>query len=384
MSIVHDLLEKRRAFVAGRISRRRFAAALASVGIVTATVLARPSPAEAGEATVFTWSEYEGEGYVADYAAKHGRPPEFAFFVNEEEAFAKLRSGFRTDVVTPCTYKVPPWHRAGLLDAIDVSRLSNWGDVVPGLRDIPGTVIDGQRYFVPRDYGFTAITFRHDLAPEYLEEENASWGILWDEAYAGRLSMIDSLIDGVAVASIYAGLNPFDLAPEGIEETRRLLAGQLPLLRCYATDMADVERSLASGELVAAATYNGSPTRLKRAGVPVTYMKPTAPALNGRPQGPMVWVCGLCLSANGDPAMRDKAYDVLDSYLSAEAGVWEVTETGMGHSNSRVYELLDESLLAERGLGKDPDLVLSHGIFQSEMKQESALQAMFEEVKEGM
>ena len=376
MSIAHDLLEGRRAFVAGCISRRRFDAALASVGLVTATVLARPSPAEAGEATVFTWSEYEGEGYVA----KHGRPPEFAFFVNEEEAFAKLRSGFRTDVVTPCTYKVPPWHRAGLLDAIDVSRLSNWGDVVPGLRDIPGTVIDGQRYFVPRDYGFTAITFRHDLAPEYLEEENASWGLLWDEAYAGRLSMID----GVAVASIYAGLNPFDLAPEGIEETRRLLAGQLPLLRYYATDMTDVERSLASGELIATVTYNGSPTRLKRAGVPVTYMKPTAPALNGRPQGPMVWVCGLCLSANGDPAMRDKAYDVLDSYLSAEAGVWEVTETGMGHSNGRVYELLDESLLAERGLGKDPDLVLSHGIFQSEMKQESALQAMFEEVKEGM
>ena len=75
MSIAHDLLERRHAFVAGRISRRRFAAALAGVGLVTATVLARPSPAGAGEATVFTWSEYEGEGYVADYAAKHGRRP---------------------------------------------------------------------------------------------------------------------------------------------------------------------------------------------------------------------------------------------------------------------------------------------------------------------
>jgi spermidine/putrescine-binding protein len=333
---------------------------------------------------VFTWSGYEEEPFVQSYVNLHGTAPDFSFFADEEEAYAKLRSGFPADVLMPCTYKVPPWYRAGLLAPIDTSRLSHWNDIVPSLKNIPGTVFEDQHYFVPEDFGFTAITFRHDLAPEYLEPENASWGFLWDPKYSGRLAMIDSLIDGVAVASIYAGLNPFDLTDDGIADTKALLQEQLPLLRYYATSMSDVEQSLAAEELVASATWNGSRIRLKEQGVPVTFMKPDQPALNGNPQGPMTWVCGICLSATLRPELEQKAYDVMDAYMSPEAGVYEVTEWAAGHANNMVYEQVDEELLLDYGLAKNPDEVLSKGIFQEEMKQEAQLQTMFEEVKAGM
>ena len=385
MGYVNDLVEKRRAFLAGRIDRREFNRALAAVGLTTTTFSLAATRAHAGDQpTVFTWSGYEEEPFTARYAEKYGSQPDFTFFADEEEAFAKLRSGFPADLLMPCTYKVPPWYRAGLIAPIDVSRLSNWNDVVGSLKNIPGTVIDDAHYFVPVDFGFTGITFRHDLAPEYLEPENASWGFLWDTNYSGRLSMIDSLIDGVAVASIYAGLDPFDLDQTGIDITADLLRQQLPLLRYYASDMSDVEQSLASGELVAGATWNGSPARLKAEGVPVTYLMPSQPALNGNPQGPMTWVCGICLSSTADPAMVDRAYDVMDAYLDPEAGVYEVTEWATGHSNSKVYETVSDDVLADAGLSRNPDEVLAKGIFQSEMKQEAELQVMFEEVKAGM
>ena len=51
------------------------------------------------------------------------------------------------------------------------------------------------------DWGQASILYRTDLVD--IEEE--SWGLLWDERYAGRLAMIDSLIHGVMVAAIYAG-----------------------------------------------------------------------------------------------------------------------------------------------------------------------------------
>jgi hypothetical protein len=98
----------------------------------------------------------------------------------------------------------------------------------------------------------------------------------------------------------------------------------------------------------------------------------------------MTWVCGICLSATLRPELEQKAYDVMDAYMSPEAGVYEVTEWAAGHANNLVYEQVDEELLLDYGLAKNPDEVLSKGIFQEEMKQEAQLQTMFEEVKAGM
>ena len=70
--------------------------------------------------------------------------------------------------------------------------------------------------WVPAWWGLTAPTFRTDLAPEYVPAEKHSWGILWDEKYKGRLSMIDSLIDGVMAVAIYSGAkDPFNMVWAG-------------------------------------------------------------------------------------------------------------------------------------------------------------------------
>jgi len=193
--------------------------------------------------------------------------------------------------------------------------------------------------------------------------------------------MIDSLIDGVAVAGIYGGLeNPYDLSdPADMELVAGLLREQLPLLRYYAQNMSDVEQSLASGELVAAATWNSSITALREQGVPVDFMVPK--------EGAMTWVCGLVRNSANDAAgeaMVDKAYEVLDSYLSAEAGAWEIINYGYGHANLKSYSMVSEEELSERGLSKNPDDLLSTGIFQIAMTPEDQIQIMFEEVKAGM
>jgi hypothetical protein len=82
--------------------------------------------------------------------------------------------------------------------------------------------------------------------------------------------------------------------------------------------------------------------------------------------------------------LEQKAYDVIDAYTSPEAGFYEVTEWAAGHANNVVYEMVDEEQLLDYGLAKNPDEVLSKGIFQEEMQQEAELQTMFEEVKAGM
>lgn len=374
---------------AGKYSRRQVQKFLGALGFATVAVPLTTGNSRAqdnvaascgeGHPLVFTWSGYEETSFHQPYIDEYGCAANFSFWADEEEAFSKLRAGFAPDVMAPCTYKIRQWNDAGLLAPIDTSRLSSWDNIIPSLKNLGDSVIDGNRVFVPMDWGQTSVTFRTDLAPEYID--NGTWGILWDEKYAGRLSMIDSLIDGVAVAGIYGGLeNPYDLSdPADMELVANLLREQLPLLRYYAQNMSDVEQSLASGELVAAATWNSSIIALREQGVPVEFMVPK--------EGAMTWVCGLVRSSANEATnddMIDKAYKVLDSYLSAEAGAWEIINFGYGHSNLEAYNLVSEDELLERGLSKNPDELISTGIFQIAMTPEDQIQTMFEEVKAGM
>lgn len=359
----------------GAMSRRDFNRTLASLGVVTVMMpVMKPVFAAAEDhPVVFTWEGWDAPGLHEAYVKKYGESPVFSIFGDEEEAFAKMRAGFKPDITHPCSYKVPLWRDAGILQPIDVSRLSNWPDVLPSLKKIPGLAQDGKQYMIPTDWGLTSVLYRTDL----VDVKEDSWTLLWDERYKGRLSMSDSLIDGVMVAAIVAGAkNPFNMTDEEFAKTKELLRKQLPLLRYYWSSPTDIQQALASGELVATSAWNDAYTALKSEGVPVRFMNPK--------EGAMTWVCGQCIMTDADPAKMDRIYDYIDAYLAPESGVFNIMENGYGGSNSKAYAMVSEEELTSRGLSKDPEKTLSSGIFQEPMANEPALQEMFEEVKAGL
>ena len=373
-----DIVEQ---LATGQMSRRQFNQSLMALG---ATMVMMPAGSRSAFAasgdhpTVFTWEGWDVPELHQPYLAKHGESPNMAIFGDEEEAFAKMRAGFKVDLTQPCTYKVPIWKDAGILDPIDTSRLSTWDDIIPSLKTIPGTYEGNNQYFFPTDWGLTSVLYRADLAPEYVDNE--SWGILWDPKYKGRLSMADSLIDGVMVAAIYIGAkDPFNMTDDEMAKTRAALKEQLPLMRYYWTSPADIEQALASGELVATSAWNSSYAALKKEGLDVRYTSPK--------EGAMTWVCGFCLMSDHDPAKLDRIYDYLDAYASVESGVFALTEYGYGHGNINAFAKVEQDspgLLKELGYSVNVDETLNAGIFQAPMGNEPALQAMFEEVKAGM
>ena len=372
-----DLVEM---LATGKMSRRKFQSLLGSLGVATVTLPVWSGAARAAaedHPNVFTWEGWDIPEHHQEYMDKHGELPNFSIFGDEEEAFAKIMAGARYDVSHPCSYKVEIWRDAGILQPIDVNQLSHWGDIVPSLKQIPGmTTADGDVYFVASEWGHTSVLYRADLVdPKYQEDE--TWGLLWDERYAGRMSMADSLIDGVMVAAIYGGAkDPFNMTDAEVEVTGDLLRKQLPLLRYYWTSPTDIENAMAAGELVATSSWNDSYTALKGEGIDVRYMNPK--------EGAMTWVCGFCLMSAADPAKLEKSYDVIDAFLSPESGVVTIMDEGYGHANKRAFDLVSDEDLAERGLSKNPDELLNSGIFQEPIGNEPVLQALFEEIKAGL
>ena len=356
---------------AGTLSRRNLLKGLSAAGLGVAMMPYIPGRANAAkQATYFTWEGYEVPELHGDYIKKHGAGPEASIFADEGEAFQKIRAGFTPDVAHPCSYNTGLWRDAGILQPIDTNRLSHWGNVVSSLKTIEGTQKDGKQWFVPFDWGNTSVLYRTDLVD--IKEE--SWGLLWDERYKGRLATFAGANETVPYAAVYAGLDPWNMSDADLAKVKKLLEKQRPLIRFYADDETTIEQALASGEIVAATTWNGSATRLKGEGLPVKYMNPK--------EGIMTWVCGLVLIKGA--ANPDKAYDLIDAMLSPEAGKFMITDYGYGHSNAKSFDAAGDEAVEAAGLSRDVEGFLKKGVFSKEFKNRDAVLKMFEEVKAGL
>src|SRR3546814_4294089 len=83
----------------GRMTRRDFHKALASVGLVAAALPLTSRTARANDqATYFTWAGYDIPEIIPGYVEKTGGNPNWPVFGDEEEALTKLRSGYQVDV----------------------------------------------------------------------------------------------------------------------------------------------------------------------------------------------------------------------------------------------------------------------------------------------
>jgi len=362
----------------GKLSRRAFAQALLAVGIVPVMSQVAPRRAAAsgaGHATAFTWGGFDVPELYQDYLEKHGDSPDFAIFGAPEDGLTRLRSGFAADLIHPCMGNVPRWRSTGLFQPIDTSRLSNWPDVIPSLYQEPHNLedADGGVWQVPFDWGQTSITYRTDLVE--LEGEE-SWNILWDERYAGRIGMLASGDDAWWCAAIKAGV-PFDQinTDEAFDAIAEVLRAQRPLVRTYTDDTTSLNQALASGEMVAAMTWNSSAVELTFEEVPVRFAQPK--------EGALTWVCGFMMTENAP--YPDSAYDVLDALLSVSAGEFLTGDYGYGHSNARVLDLFDDEDLAALTLSRDPADILDAGHRSTPQPPEwsARMNTLYEQIKAG-
>jgi spermidine/putrescine transport system substrate-binding protein len=371
-----DVVDQLGAVREGKLSRRNFTKGLLAAGVALTTVpmTSRKAMASGEQATYFTWGGYDIPELFQDYQAKNGELPNFSTFGGSEEALTKMRGGFVVDVSHPCNQALPRWVASGLFQPIDPSRLSNWGDVIPSLINLEGNdASDGKVWMSPFDWGQTSVTYRTDL---FELEGEESWDMLWDKRYANRLGSLASGADAWWCGAIKAGVDFANIdSDEAFEAIAAVMREQRPLIRTYTDDTTTLEQALASGEMVAAMTWNSSATLLKAEGVPVAFAAPK--------EGALTWACGVMI--HKDAPNLDRAYDVIDSLLSTDTGKFMINDYGYGHSNLKSFDSFDAETLAGLGLSKNPDDILSAGHFQVPQTQEweTKMNTMFEEIKAG-
>jgi spermidine/putrescine transport system substrate-binding protein len=328
------------------------------------------------ELTVFDWAGYEDPAFHPAYVEKNGESPTFAYFGDEEEAFQKLRTGFKADVGHPCSQSVVKWRDAGLLKPLDTSRIAEWDNVLPGFKTMKDlmTTEDGKAWMVPFDWGNTAVTYRTDKVDE---ADIASLKAFADPKFKDRVSIGDNVDDAYALASLAIGLTDWaKMTDAQFEEASAFLREVHKNVRLYWTDNTELSQAMAGEEVDLAWAWNETATTLIADEVPVAIKKDTVEGLS-------TWVCGYVLLEGGEGS-EDKAYDYLNATLDPAVSNYLVSEWGYGHGNAKGMAAIDAETLEYAGYN-DVAAFVDKTLFQSpipsELKQKMI--AEFEKIKAG-
>ena len=291
------------------------------LGAVSIAALGSSLAAQDAELLVFDYSGFEVPEHHAAYIAKHGQSPSFAFFGDEDEAFQKIRSGFQADVAHICAGSVTKWQDSGLLEAWDTAKIQYYADLDANLK---GQEIGaGQTYFVPTDFGSTAIAYNPD---EVSAEDVATLQVFKNPKYAGRMSLPDNVDDAYALAYLATGVtNWTEATDEQFEAASAWLREIHPNLRTYWTDAGELAQLMASGEILVSWAWNETYPTMVEEGRPIAFQREAT-------EGSSLWLCGYVNLANS-PGNADKAYDYLNAFLAPD-NVMPLLENGYGSANA--------------------------------------------------
>ncbi|MGZ8602430.1 MAG: ABC transporter substrate-binding protein [Actinomycetota bacterium] len=266
---------------------------------------------------------------------------ETAGFGSNEEAVAKIQAGFEADVVNSCVDEATlEMVNKGMYQPLDTSRLEHWDDIWPGMKELPGVVVDGETFIVPVDAGTAGIMYNADE----ITTPPDSWTDLFDPQYAGRASMENLAITALDVGALANGIaNPLEMTPEQLEQVKHYLIDNRGQFRTFWHGEADVKAQFKAGEIVIASGYPGIAKDLReKDGVNVQFA--------AAKEGQMLWTCGYGISPDIADENLDAAYALLNWYTSLPPQIYAATNWSYLTSNKGIIEAVPAKVVEEASL----------------------------------
>jgi spermidine/putrescine transport system substrate-binding protein len=341
--------------------------------MASAVALAVTQPVRAADPDllVLDWAGFEVDGLFAAYKEKNGDGPTYSFFGSDDEAFQKVASGFKADVVHPCAQMVSKYREAGLIEPWDVSKIPDFKNIDPKFLSSKVFQDEGGVWYLPTDWGVTAIAYNKDEVPE---ADVASLQVFADPKYAGRVSLPNSSDDVWALAYLATGVTDWTvITDDQFKAAADWLRKVHPNVRSYWNDPAEMSQIMASGEVLIAWSWNDGVNYLKQDNYPVGFQR--APK-----EGISTWFCGMVNMKDG-PGKEDKAYDFVNSWLRPDAAPALVEAIGYGHSNVEAMKAMDQQVLDDAGLGAITVPVLPQVPNDTALRERQL--AEFEKIKAG-
>jgi len=327
--------------------------------------------AEDPELLIFDWPGFEEDGYWGVYAEKYGTSPSYTFIGEEEEAFQKLRSGFKADLAHPCSQSIDKWRQAGLIEPWDLSQIPNYETVAQRYKTDPIFTDGDDVYFVPADFGTTAIAYNADEVPA---EDVATLAVFMDPKYAGRISLPDNVDDIYSLAYLATGTDNWTTATQDdFERASAWLRDVHQNVRAYWTDGSELAQLMGTGEVLISWAWSETPATMNGEGFNIGFQREAE-------EGSSIWFCGYVNLVDG-PGSEEKAHFFMNQWLGQPVADYIVGEWGYGHSNEQAMSVYTTEDLDAAGLGQIDAPLLAQ--LPMDLSLREAMVAEFEKIKAG-
>ena len=177
------------------------------------------APAHAADAepkvlNIYNWSDYIADDTIKNFEKETGIKVRYDNYDNNEILHAKLVAGKTGyDIVVPSAHFAKMQIEGGLLQKLDRSLLTNWGNLDPAILAQLAKVDPGNQYLVDWMWGYITVGINVDKVKRALGDlampENP-WSLIFDPKYASKLkscgvSILDSASEVLPIALGYVG-----------------------------------------------------------------------------------------------------------------------------------------------------------------------------------
>jgi len=213
---------------------------------------------------VYNWSDYVADDTIKNFEKETGIKVNYDNYDSNEVLMAKLvagNSGY--DIVVPSSHFAKLQIQGGLLQKLDRSKLTNWGNLDATLLKQLETVDPGNQYLVDWLWGFVTVginTAKVKAALGNLPMPENAWSLIFDPKYASKLkscgvNFLDSASEVLPVALMYVGKPAYSANAADYDAAAKMLQAVRPYVTRFSSS--GYINDLAGGSLCAVMGYSG-------------------------------------------------------------------------------------------------------------------------------
>ncbi len=205
---------------------------------------------------VYNWGEYISDGQDGSldvnkaFEEKYGIKVNYTNYESNENMYNKLKSGGANyDIVIPSDYMIAKLIEEEMLAELNFDNIPNYKYI---LDEYKGLYYDpDEKYTVTYTVGMVGLIYNTTM----VEGTPDSWGILWDEQYAGKILMFNNPRDAFGIAQFYLGQSINNSDIKQWDAAIEVLKEQNPLVSSYVMD--EIFNKMEGGDAALAPYYAG-------------------------------------------------------------------------------------------------------------------------------
>ncbi len=244
--------------------RRVKALGLLLAGLSGLASLTSAPAAEPKVLNIYNWSDYIADDTIKNFEKETGIKVNYDNYDNNEVLHAKLVAGKTGyDIVVPGAHFAKAQIEGGLLQKLDRSKLTHWGNLDKGLLEQLAKVDPGNEHLVDWLWGYIAVginTTKVKAALGDLPMPDNAWSLVFDPRYASKLkscgiNVLDSASEVLPIAMLYAGKPPFSKEKADYDEAAKVLKAARPYITRFSSS--GYINDLAAGSVCVVMGYSG-------------------------------------------------------------------------------------------------------------------------------